>query len=82
MIKINDEEFGELRQNLIQVMSKFVVHREESILIYGFTGEGKTTLLNCIAEVAMNGVRASLGKFKFQIDNPLEGTRAAGGIVS
>ncbi|MBL9029258.1 MAG: hypothetical protein JNK42_02155 [Caedimonas sp.] len=77
------KELEEISKYIDEIEAKIPLKQEEAILIIGDSGEGKSTLLNYLADIPLNGKRnKGSAKLIIDTDKPLNGAELSHGIRS
>nr|CAG8514099.1 12282_t:CDS:2 [Entrophospora candida] len=83
MLINNFPEIEEIHQHINKINEKIPPQQEEVVIIIGDTGEGKSSLLNYLAEVPLFGKKGKgFGRFVIYTESPLEGSEITDGCIS
>src|SRR3954447_23453064 len=76
-------EIEEIYKHISKIDENIPLQQEEVVIIVGDTGEGKTSLLNYLAEIPLfSRDNGSFGEFTINANIPLEGMEIVDGCVS
>nr|CAG8539249.1 1477_t:CDS:2 [Entrophospora candida] len=80
---MSTSKIEEIHQHINEINEKIPLQQEEVVIIIGDTGEGKSSLLNYLAEVPLFGKKGKgFGRFVIYTESPLEGSEITDGCIS